>query len=48
MPTSWLLPFMELLTAVRESAPVTAKLPARPEAMLAAPKPIISWFASIS
>ena len=48
IPTSWVLPPMALLTAVRESAPVTGKPWAIPEAILQAPKAINSWLASIS
>ncbi len=40
--TSWLLPPTALLTAVRESAPVTAKPWASPEARLLAPNAISS------
>ena len=48
MPTSWLLPPTALLTAVRESAPVTVKPWASPDARLLAPNAISSWLASIS
>ena len=48
MLTSWVLPPTALLTAVRESAPVTGKPWASPEARLLAPNAISSWLASIS
>ncbi len=47
IPASRVLPPMALLTAVLESAPVTGKPCISPEAILQAPKAIISWLASM-
>ncbi len=47
-PVTWLLPPIESLTAVRESAPLTAKPCRIPAPMLATPRAMNSRFGSMS